>query len=95
MTTLSSSTVHNRKTLEPKPIGNFANAHFNLSKYWGNLLYGIGTLIVIMGPVLIGMEIMTWVTTFVGIDLGVLIICCLLGVWKSLTSSARGPRQKR
>jgi 1,4-dihydroxy-2-naphthoate octaprenyltransferase len=54
-----------------------------------SLAYGIGTLIASIGPVLMGTGIMTWLVIFVGIDMGLLIICCLFGAWKSLKAPTR------
>ena len=68
-------------------------SYFDRSSLMQSLAYGIGTLIASIGPVLMGTGIMTWLVIFVGLDMGILIIFCLFGAWKSLTAPTRRLRQ--
>ena len=70
-------------------------SYFDYSSLIQSLAYGIGTLIASIGPVLMGTGIMTWLVIFVGIDMGLLIICCLFGAWKSLKAPTRRLRQAK
>jgi len=49
-----------------------------------NLAYGLGTLLIAVGPVLAGMDMITWMAIYMGINAAILIGICLFGVWDSL-----------
>lgn len=50
-----------------------------------NLLYGIVTMIVMVGPLLIpGVTIMHWMMGFFGFTIIFYIIVCLAGIWQNL-----------
>ncbi|MFT4607025.1 MAG: hypothetical protein ACI9YO_002290 [Gammaproteobacteria bacterium] len=91
--TLLRSAAQKDKTLPPSRSNEPGYSYFDRSSLMESLAYGIGTLIASVGPVLMGMGIMTWLVIFVGIDMGILIICCLLGAWKSLRAPTRKLRR--
>ncbi len=78
-----------KNTLPPSHKNESSPSYFDYSSLMQSLAYGIGTLIASIGPVLMGTGIMTWLVIFVGIDMGLLIICCLFGAWKSLKEPTR------
>ena len=50
-----------------------------------HLLYAIGTITVLTGPLLIpGLTFKLWTMGFFGAVIGFYILVCLLGIWKSL-----------
>jgi len=51
---------------------------------WEHLLYGVGTLVVVVGPLLVpGLSFNDWILGFFGCVMVIYILVCLLGVWKS------------
>ncbi len=51
---------------------------------WEHLAYGAGTALVAVGPALAGMEMITWMAVFMGINAVVLVALCLAGAWYTL-----------
>lgn len=61
---------------------------------WENLAYGAGTFLLAAGPVLAGVDMMEWMTIFLGINVAILMIACLLAIWKNLTGTLPTSRRK-
>ena len=85
---------------QTQPIDNAASRQRKRSSYdsgpvWERLAYGGGTLLLVAGPVWAGMDMMTWMAEFMGINIAIVIACCLLGMWKSLKSPTRTSRRIR
>ncbi len=57
--------------------------------------YGAGTLLIAAGPVLAGMEMITWMAIFMGINALALIAICLFGIWNSLHGNRSRARDRR
>jgi hypothetical protein len=87
--------VQKNKTRAPSHKNESGPSYFDRSSLMQSLAYGIGTLIASIGPVLMGTGIMTWLVIFVGLDMGILIIFCLFGAWKSLRAPTQRLRQTR
>ncbi len=69
--------------------GHISQAH-NYGSIWEHLLYGVGIVVVAVGPLLLpGLTIKGWVTGFFGGVVVIYIILCLLGAWKSLKGYGR------
>ena len=61
---------------------------------WENLLYGVGTAIVMMGPLLIpGLTLKDWLLEFFGGVMVIFFVVCLLGAWQSLNRVGRSQRR--
>ncbi|MFT5693278.1 MAG: hypothetical protein ACI92E_002615 [Oceanicoccus sp.] len=93
--TLLRPEAQKNKTLHPGSKNEHGHSYFDPSSLMESLAYGIGTLFASIGPVLMGMGIMSWMVIFLGIDMGILIICCLLGAWNSLRAPTRRLRRTR
>ncbi len=71
------------------------NSRFHLSPLWERIIFGGGTLLVTVGPVLAGVDMVTWMAVFMGINAAVLIALCLAGAWRALTGPTPSSRQRR
>ncbi len=59
-----------------------------------HLAYGLGTLLLAVGPVLAGMDMITWMAIYMGINAAVLIGICLLGIRYSLGGGQTRSRRR-
>ncbi len=82
-------------TTPPSQANSTDNSRFHLSPLWERLIYGGGTLLITAGPVLAGVNMVTWMAVFMGINAAVLVVLCLLGAWKSLSGPAPSSRRGR
>jgi len=56
---------------------------YKTGSVWEHLLYGVGTLTVVVGPLLVpGLTFRDWILGFFGSVVVVYILACLLGVWR-------------
>lgn len=61
---------------------------------WENALYGVGTVIVMVGPLLIpGLSLKDWLLEFFGGVIVIFFVICLLGMWQSLRNAGRSQRR--
>ncbi len=81
--------AQNDKISSPQRGKNRQQSNYDPGPLWEHLAYGCGAALVAVGPVWAGMDAMTWMAVYMGINAGTLIFCFLLGAWKDL----RGPTQ--
>lgn len=77
------------KTLLPRHGNSAELSYFDGNSIWERITYGSLTLIATIGPILAGVKILTWGVMFFAINLGIIGVCCLLGIWKSLRTSTQ------
>ncbi len=73
------------------------NSSENRSQGWRgtlaeHLAYGIGTLLLAVGPVLAGMDMVAWMAVYMGLNALILIAICLVGAWFSSIGRTRRRR---
>ncbi len=61
-----------------------AGKGFYHAPLWEHLAYGIGTALATAGPVVVGMDMTTWMEIFMGINAIALTVICVTGAWFSL-----------
>lgn len=84
-----SSLVQSDKTPSHQGGINSQQSNYDSGPLWERLAYGSGVTLVAVGPVWAGVDVMTWAAAYMGINVGIVILCCLLGAWRNL----RGPTQ--
>lgn len=83
----------NSKTEVESGITKRASHMYEPASIWEHLLYGVGGIVVMGGPLLIpGLTIKDWAVGFFGGVIGIYIIICLLGVWKNIKIDGRSQR---
>ncbi len=70
-------------------------SHSRISPLLEHILFGGGTLLSAIGPVVAGLDMVTWMAIFMGINAVALVILCLLGAWSSVTGSRTASRRRR
>jgi len=88
-----SPSAPNNKTSSRKHGKNSQQSNYGPGSLWERFTYSGGILLVTVGPIWAGMDAITWMAIYMGINAGILILCCLLGVWKSLRGSTPSSRR--
>ena len=69
------------------------HSSYDSGSLWERLAYGGSVTLVTAGPIWAGMDAVAWMATYIGVNAGIAILCCLLGCWKELRGPTQVPRR--